>query len=193
MRSALHRLLQEGYVIATGAGRRSRLVVAPLTKDDASELLHLLAEIEGLAAAYAAGLGDERRRRLTAELQQLNASLSAAARSQSRDADRYYELDHAFHGRYVEAAERPRILAMHRAVHPQAERYIRIYTTVLSDQIVTSISEHAAIIEGIARGHSAAAQRAARANFRNAAERLSKVIDAVGERGSWSVPELGAE
>jgi DNA-binding GntR family transcriptional regulator len=68
---------------------------------------------------------------------------------------------------------------------PQAERYNRLYTTVLVGEIHTSVDEHESIIQSIAEGRPNEADQAAEINFRNAAERLSKVIGNVGERGSW--------
>jgi DNA-binding GntR family transcriptional regulator len=53
------------------------------------------------------------------------------------------------------------------------------------DEIHTSVKEHEAIIRGIRDGDGPAAQLAIETNWRNAAERLSKVIDSMGERGSW--------
>ncbi|MCY3548496.1 MAG: GntR family transcriptional regulator [Gemmatimonadetes bacterium] len=44
VRSALQRLMQEGYISDPGTGRQSRPYVAPLTQDDAFELLHIVGE-----------------------------------------------------------------------------------------------------------------------------------------------------
>ena len=38
VRSALHRLQQEGYIVGVGRGSEQRLTVAPLTQDDARDL-----------------------------------------------------------------------------------------------------------------------------------------------------------
>src|SRR5574341_2287464 len=46
IRAALQRLQQEGYVVVSNAGRRARPVVAPLTREDATELFHIVGEIE---------------------------------------------------------------------------------------------------------------------------------------------------
>ena len=86
---------------------------------------------------------------------------------------------------YVEAAARTRLLNWHDAIKPQAERYARVYVSALVDEIATSVQEHAAIVEAIGAGDADRAQRAVQTNWRNAAVRLSRVIDSVGERGSW--------
>ncbi len=77
------------------------------------------------------------------------------------------------------------MLALHGTIKPQVDRYNWVYTTALFDRILTSVEEHEAIIGSIAAGDPDAAQTAIQRNFRNAAERLSKVIEARGERGSW--------
>ncbi|HJU65178.1 MAG TPA: GntR family transcriptional regulator, partial [Gemmatimonadaceae bacterium] len=56
VRSALQRLQQEGYVIASPHLQNVRLTVAPLTREDSRELFHLVGELEGLAARGAAEL-----------------------------------------------------------------------------------------------------------------------------------------
>ena len=40
VRSALHRLQQGGYVRALDGGKKAKLIVAPLTKEDAREIYH---------------------------------------------------------------------------------------------------------------------------------------------------------
>ena len=48
VRSALHRLQQEGFVSPDGRGRDQRLIVAPVTKDDGEELFDSQMYFEGL-------------------------------------------------------------------------------------------------------------------------------------------------
>jgi DNA-binding GntR family transcriptional regulator len=70
-------------------------------------------------------------------------------------------------------------------VKPQAERYERLYVSLLSRIVATSVKEHRSIVRAIAGGDADAAQRAVQSNWRNAAARLGKVIATVGERGHW--------
>src|SRR5918992_386885 len=79
-RSALHRLQQEGYVIAVNRGKERRLIVAPLTQDDARELFHIVGQLEGLAARSAAELPPTRRAEVAARLRELNRELGDVAR-----------------------------------------------------------------------------------------------------------------
>jgi DNA-binding GntR family transcriptional regulator len=185
LRSALQRLQQEGYVTSAGTGRQTRLSVAPLTIDDARDLFAIVANVEGLAARLAAELGPGARSELVAQLRDLNADLLRASANDPPDTDAIFEYDRDFHRTYVEAAAGPRLLALHDAVKPQAERYNRLYTRALVPQIGTSVVEHDRIIEAIAAGDLDEAERTVRTNFLNAARRLSVVIAALGERGSW--------
>ena len=49
VRSALHRLQQEGFVASSGLGRDQRLIVTPLTQTDGRELFVIVGHLEGLA------------------------------------------------------------------------------------------------------------------------------------------------
>jgi DNA-binding GntR family transcriptional regulator len=85
----------------------------------------------------------------------------------------------------VEASSGPRLIALHDSVKPQAERYIRMYISMLTSDIRTSVAEHDAIIDGIDEGKADEAQAAVQTNWRHAADRIAKAIEVAGERGSW--------
>ncbi len=183
VRSALQRLMQEGYISDPGKGRQSRPFVAPLTRDDARELFHIVGELEGLAAWRAARL--ERRQRLVGKLRRLNAELRGEVEGSRPSKERIHRLDTEFHRCYVEGGAGPRLLALHDAIKPQAERYTRLYIDALLDQIALSVEEHEATIDAIEEGEADRAQRAVQVNWRNAADRLGEVIERAGELGSW--------
>ena len=183
VRSALHRLQQEGFVSSVGRGQDQRLIVAPLTQEDGREIILIVGHLEGLAAHTAAILPDDRRKQVVARLREINREL--AAESKRRDFTRIFDLDQAFHRAYVEDVVGPRLLALHRSIKPQIERYTRLYISVLVDELPTSIKEHEIIVRAIASGDAVGAQRAVETNWRNAASRLTRVIAQLGERGSW--------
>src|SRR5664279_4081122 len=56
VRGALYLLQREGYIMEYRNGSKSRMIVAPLTKEDASELYPIIGRIEGLAGRRAATL-----------------------------------------------------------------------------------------------------------------------------------------
>jgi DNA-binding GntR family transcriptional regulator len=185
VRGALQRLQQEGYIVDPSGGRLARPTVSPLTSDDARELFHIVAEVEGLSGRWAAGLPVGERRGLARTLRAINADFRREAAIRRPDFNRLHDLDNTFHRTYVEAGAGRRLLALHRTIKPQAERYERLYVSLLVSDLVTSVAEHEAIAAAIERGNADAAQRAVQTNWRNAAERLERVIDRAGERGSW--------
>jgi len=185
VRSALHRLQQEGWITGVGRRKEHRLVIAPLTREDARELFDVVGAVEGLAARGAAALPPAARKALAEDLRSRNAQLAPSGKGPRPDPVRIFDLDTGFHRRYVEAGAGPRLLALHDAVKPQAERYVRLYTSALVDEIGQSVVEHAAIIDRIAAGSAEGAQKAVERNWRNAAARLTRVIVSLGERGSW--------
>jgi DNA-binding GntR family transcriptional regulator len=185
VREALQRLQQEGFVTGTPGAQQSRLTVAPLTRADVHELLNVVGALEGLGAFEAAMLDVARRRALAGELREINAEFNRAGRRTPPEHSALYDADDRFHRRIVEASAGPRLLALHDSVKPQAERYIRMYISMLTGDIKASVDEHDVMISAIEEGRSADAQAAVETNWRHAAERLARVIDVAGERGSW--------
>ena len=185
VREALQRLQQEGFVMGAPGAQQSRLTVAPLTRDDVHELLDIVGALEGLGARRAAGIHDVERRALVKELRAVNEEFQRSARTTPPDHSRIYDADERLHRRIVQAGVGPRLLALHDAVKPQAERYIRMYISMLVNDITPSVDEHEAMINAIDEGRAADAQQAVEVNWRHAAERLSRVIELAGERGSW--------
>lgn len=185
VRGALQRLQQEGYILDSPSLQQSRPVVAPLTREDARELFYIVAEVEALAARHAAELPNAKRTALAERLQKINDDFKKAANAKRPGHHRLWELDERFHRGYVEAGAGPRLLALHDAVKPQAERYERIYVSLLVHEIGVSVAEHNIIIRALRAGDSEAAQVAVQTNWRNAAERLGRVIETLGERGQW--------
>ena len=184
VRGALQRLQQEGYVVDSPTLQQTRPTVAPLTSEDAHELFLLVGALEGLAAFRAALGAAAERAALGTELTAINDAFRAAAGAPRPDHARIFELDERFHRCYMKAAG-PRIRSLHDTVKPQAERYERLYVSMLTSELHTSVTEHRAIVKAIRSGNAPAAQAAVETNWRNAAERLAAVVSATGERGSW--------
>jgi DNA-binding GntR family transcriptional regulator len=185
VREALQRLQQEGYVMGSPGAQQSRLTVAPLTRDDVYELLNIVGALEGMGAHAAAMLPQVERRNLVRDLKTLNGEFLQLGKTAPIDHGALYDVDEKFHRQIVEASAGPRLLALHDAVKPQAERYIRMYISMLTSDIRTSVSEHDVIALAIEEGRADEAERAVQVNWRHAGDRLSKVIALAGERGSW--------
>jgi DNA-binding GntR family transcriptional regulator len=185
VRAALQRLQQEGYVVVASPGQQSRMAVAPLTQEDAIELFGMVSAVEGLAAHGAALRPAEERAAVVAELRELNRRLLEESHANGRDVNRVFTIDERLHRRIVEAGAGPRLLALHDSFKPQSERYGRIYSSALIDEMATSVQEHEDIIAAIETGEAGGAEAAMRRNWSNASQRLAVVISELGERGTW--------
>ena len=161
------------------------MIVAPLTKEDSRELYTIIGHIEGLAAGLTAQLHPSSRGKVVRKLKELNQGLADLASARRRDSNRIFELDLTFHRTIVEASAGPRLLELHRSTQPQAERYWRLYASAILDELGTSVQEHNEIIRAISDGEPDAAEKGIQLNWENGADRLSRVIDTIGERGSW--------
>ena len=189
VRSALHRLRQEGFVASLRDHGEQRLTVAPMTQVDGRELYLTVGHLEGLAAYLATRLPLVQRQALVTKLRAINRQLAVVLRQRTLVGE-VFQLDLEFHRLIVEAGVGPRLLALHHSIKLQIERYARAYIGVLLGELTESLSEHDAIINGILKGDARAAQHAIEVNWHNAADRLTRVIARYGERGSWHAVDL---
>lgn len=185
VRGALHWLQREGYVHEHKNVSKSRMVVAPLTKDDASELYSIIARIEGMAGRQVALLTKPERVALAGKLSELNKQLAGIAKATPTGASGIFDLDRTFHRTIVSAGAGPRLSALHGAIEPQTERYWRLYASSIVNDLHLSVEEHERIIAAIRDGDGNRVEGALKANWENGSERLGRVIDMFGERGSW--------
>jgi DNA-binding GntR family transcriptional regulator len=184
VRAALHWLQRDGYVHEHRTANKCRIVVAPLTKEDAGELYGIIGHTEGLAGRRVAGLPEAERELLADELARLNKRLAATTESTTGPGS-IFDLDREFHGLIAEAGAGPRLLALHRSVEPQAERYWRLYASSILHDLKLSVAEHDEIIRAVRAGDADTLEKALQLNWIRGWERLNKVIDVFGERGSW--------
>ena len=194
VRGALHMLQREGFIISAAGDRtKERLTVAPLTKEDAGELYAIIGHLEGLAARKTAQLDLAARSVIIEKLRELNEGLRELALAGREDPNLIFDLDLSFHQTVMDAGAGPRLRRLLRAVKPQAERYWRLYASVIVEKLGLSTDEHSVIIQAIEQGDCDGAERGIQTNWLNGAVRLSRVIDTVGERGSWqeAVPGSG--
>lgn len=185
VRSALHRLLQDGYVLAQGTGGRARLIVAPLTKEDAREIYHIVGALDGLAAWHAAHLPERERLALSNAMGRLNEAISELGTAHRPDHQRLIGLHGEFHDLVLEAVAAPRLRALQAVTKPQADRYRRIYSSGDFGQQLRSVQEHTSIIEAISEANPGEALCRTQDHWMAAADRLCGIIDVLGERGSW--------
>ncbi len=186
IRAALQRLQQEGFVVATRVGQLTRAIVTPLTTIDMREVHYMVGALEGLSARLAAGLPSADRTALATRMEKINTELRAAVEGRPPEIPRAQDLHVRLHRAPVEAAAGRRLLGELDALHPQAERYERVYTAFIDEAgLRTSLQEHDEIVRAIRGGDAEAAERAATANWRNGADRYRPIVAMLGERGSW--------
>ncbi|HVU48976.1 MAG TPA: FCD domain-containing protein, partial [Terracidiphilus sp.] len=85
----------------------------------------------------------------------------------------------------IQAGAGARLLSLHKAIEPQAERYWRLYASSIINDLHLSIAEHEAIIDAVTGGDAERLERALQKNWENGLVRLERVIEIFGERGSW--------
>jgi DNA-binding GntR family transcriptional regulator len=185
VRGALYLLQREGYVIESRNGSKSRMIVAPLTKEDAGELYPIVGHLEGLAGRRTADLPQRERSELAGKLRAVNEQLGHIARDRGSHGPHIFDLDHEFHRLLLAAGAGPRLAALHRAIEPQTERYWRLYASSIIGELHVSAAEHEVIIAALVAGDADRLERALFVNWENGCKRLAKVIDLYGERGSW--------
>jgi DNA-binding GntR family transcriptional regulator len=185
VRGALYLLQREGYVNDCRNGSKSRMIVAPLTKEDAYELYPIIGRIEGLAGRRAAALPQSERDELAAKLRVVNDKLERIAQENGSQGPDIFDLDHEFHCLLVAAGAGPRLTKLHRAIEPQTERYWRLYASSIIGELHVSVTEHEEVIAALVDGNADRLERALFDNWVNGCQRLAKVIDIFGERGGW--------
>lgn len=185
VRGALYQLQREGYVIEHRNLSKSRMIVAPLTKEDANELYSIVGSIEGLAGRHASQLPQSERNELAARLKQVNDELGKIARECSCHGPEIFDLDHEFHRMVVAAGSGPRLRTMHQAIEPQTERYWRLYASAIIDDLYVAVDEHKHIIAALLAGDPGRLETALSLNWENGCKRLGTVIDLFDEQGSW--------
>jgi DNA-binding GntR family transcriptional regulator len=185
VRSAIQWLQREGYVIEHKHRSKSRMEVAPLTKEDAAELYSIIGAIEGLAGRRIASLPKAERLEIIAKLKAVNNQLRAISKEKSARHAGIFDSDREFHRVVIHAGGGPRLIALHGAIEPQAERYWRLYASSILSNLHLSIAEHDEIIAAISSGDPDRVERGLKMNWHNGCDRLAQVIDVFGEHGSW--------
>src|SRR5580693_1017315 len=113
VRSAIHWLQREGYILEHRNVSKSRMIVAPLTKEDANELYLIIGSMEGIAGRGVALLSQAQRRQIGAQLRGLNDRLDEIASGQSNHPGEIFEIDRDFHRLIVKYGAGPRLKTLH--------------------------------------------------------------------------------
>src|SRR3984885_8462714 len=84
VRAVLQWLQQEGYVREQRTATKSRMIVSPLTKEDATELYSVIGRLEGLAGRLSAALPKAERSAIVQQLKSLNQKLAEVRTNPSK-------------------------------------------------------------------------------------------------------------
>lgn len=153
---AIHRLATEGLLQIIP---RKGVMVAPLSIDDALELIEVRLVNETLCAQLASQKVDEAH---IIALRELNQQIAVA--SEARDREKMMLLDREFHQVLAEIAGNRRLADILSVIHAQAQRFWAMTLSSVShmDEV---IAEHDEIIAALAAGDTQRAAEAARAHI----------------------------
>ena len=185
VRGAIQWLQREGYILEHRNAKKSRMIVAPLTKEDANELYLIIGRLEGIAGRGIASLPAAERKDICSQLQQLNKRLELISRDRDGDPGEIFENDRSFHRLIIKYGAGARMTTLHKAIEPQTERYWRLYASSIIKDLHLSVAEHEEVIRAIEAGDPNRVEAGLQVNWLKGAERLGHVIEIFGERGSW--------
>ena len=185
VRGAIHWLQREGYILEHRNVKKSRMIVAPLTKEDANELYLIIGRLEGIAGRGIAALPTAERKDIAAQLQELNERLEVISKDRDGHPGEIFENDRSFHRLIIKYGAGARMTTLHKAIEPQTERYWRLYASSIMLDLHLSIAEHDAIIKAIKSGEADRIERTLQINWENGLLRLTTVMEIFGERGSF--------
>jgi DNA-binding GntR family transcriptional regulator len=184
-REALRRLQQERLLVPTGAsdGAKVRLAVAPMTADEARELYTAAGALEGVVARRIEDRSSAERAPIAASMAKAQAEFRREALKRAPDWNRQFDLHRAFHEALRVTLAGPRLRVLLAELGPHLDRYEYFYGPLMGSGFEATFDEHDAIVEAIASGSAAAAERAVRTNWFRAADRLARVVRRAGEAG----------
>ncbi len=185
VRGAIHWLQREGYILEHRNAKKSRMIVAPLTKEDASELYLIIGRLEGIAGRGIAALPASERKDICTQLQELNDRLDLISKDRDGNPGAIFENDRSFHRLIIKYGAGARMTTLHKAIEPQTERYWRLYASSIIKDLHLSVAEHDEIIRAIKAGDPDRVEAGLQGNWQMGSERLAHVIQIFGERGSW--------
>ena len=174
IRTALHRLQSEGFVVGTGKGKES-LRVSPLTPSDAAEVFEIVGALESIAIRHASSLDRTPRAGVAARMRERNKELARTTRGAHPNPLRIYDIDAEIHQAFIEAGAGLRVARELGTMKLQAERYMRLYIRSFGD-MRPSIAPHDRMARAIRAGDPEAAAAVVREQWEGAAVRLARQI-----------------
>ncbi len=179
VREAMQRLQLEGLLVPAGGGERPRVAVAPLDIDEARAVYQTTGLLEGAGARGVSEWPALRRRTLATALRQADKEFRDIARAKTPDPALLFEKHHAFHQRIVDETATSVSRALLHSLGSRLARYEWFHGPLLQLAglpFAPTYDEHQAIVIAVRSGSADDVERAIRANWTNAAERLAQAI-----------------
>ncbi|VTU30813.1 Carbon starvation induced regulator [Variovorax sp. PBL-E5] len=144
IREALARLEAEGLIEAVP---RHGYRVLPITMDDMRDIYQVLSPLETVAAELLA-----EKKPNTVEVKALQEAVDRmAAALKADDLDAWAEADETFHARLVDLCGNRRLAKVAHLLFAQSHR-VRLFTLRLRDKPMSSVKNHAALVDAIRKG-----------------------------------------
>jgi DNA-binding GntR family transcriptional regulator len=186
VRGALHQLQRDGFLLEQRGLTKSRMVVAPLTRQDAEDVYSIIGRIEGLCGRRIAALPRVHRVQIAKRMEVINDKLKKIVDSQPSRADEIFQFDRSFHRVLIDWGASPRLVSFHLSIEPQTERYWRLYASPILTNLKRSVAEHEAIIASVLKGDQNQVEKAIQWNWMQGVARIEEVMAMFGERGDWA-------
>jgi DNA-binding GntR family transcriptional regulator len=168
VREALHRLEVAGLVTITP---HRGAVVSELSEAECIEIYHVRAVLDGLATRLATpNLSEADHARLAALLADMETGVEA------KDPQRVLNVNRKFHAVIWSAARAPRLRDLLENLYDASQRFRNI-SVLIPGRLDQITHEHRLIVEALARGDAAAAERYANEHHEGTARRLLTAMD----------------
>src|ERR1700722_12421570 len=119
VRGAIQWLQREGYILEHRNAKKSRMIVAPLTKEDANELYLIIGRLEGIAGRGIASLPAGERKDIAAQPQKLNDRIDIISKDRDGHPGDIFDNDRSFHRLIIKYGVGARMTTLHKAIEPQ--------------------------------------------------------------------------
>jgi len=172
IREAFRALEQSGLVTTE---KNRGVFVRQVSIEEANEIYEVRAALEGMIGRLAARrITPDQVAKIRAVVKQMHAV------SRTRDAAAYYPLNVEFHELLAEAAGNRTLIANYRRVVNELNLYRRETLERSSENIPASTRDHEAIVEAVARGDEALAERLLHEHVITSRERLHRALATAG-------------
>jgi GntR family transcriptional regulator of vanillate catabolism len=182
VREALARLHAEGFLEPRGSRTRTQLAVADFDEHQMFDVYDIVGTLEGTAARTVAQMSERVRDDIAASMDQWTTRFVAAVASRPLDFEALFQTHGQFHHALTAACRRPQLVAMIESVRQLIDRYEYAYAPFVGTDHQVTVQEHNRITAALRVGDQEDAERAARANYLNSAERLAPAIRAAKAR-----------